>query len=44
MSSSPSPFGTGHSSLAYLAELDMHALKIDRALTRTIGTTRWRSV
>jgi sensor c-di-GMP phosphodiesterase-like protein len=31
-------FGTGFSSLAYLHELDVDAIKIDRAFTRTIGT------
>jgi len=31
-------FGTGFSSLAYLHELAVDAIKIDRAFTRTIGT------
>jgi sensor c-di-GMP phosphodiesterase-like protein len=31
-------FGTGFSSLAYLHELEVDAIKIDRAFTRTIGT------
>lgn len=31
-------FGTGFSSLAYLDQLAVHAIKIDRCFTRTIGT------
>jgi sensor c-di-GMP phosphodiesterase-like protein len=31
-------FGTGYSSLAYLSELDVDVLKVDRAFTQTIGT------
>lgn len=31
-------FGTGYSSLAYLGQLDVYALKIDRSFTETIGT------
>jgi sensor c-di-GMP phosphodiesterase-like protein len=32
-------FGTGYSSLAYLSELDVDVLKVDRAFTQTIGTS-----
>jgi sensor c-di-GMP phosphodiesterase-like protein len=31
-------FGTGFSSLAYLDQLAVHAIKVDRCFTRTIGT------
>lgn len=31
-------FGTGYSSLSYLDQLEVKAIKIDRAFTRTIGT------
>jgi sensor c-di-GMP phosphodiesterase-like protein len=31
-------FGTGFSSLSYLGQLDVNAIKIDRAFTRMIGT------
>ncbi len=31
-------FGTGFSSLAYLNQLDVHAIKVDKSFTRTIGT------
>jgi sensor c-di-GMP phosphodiesterase-like protein len=31
-------FGTGFSSLSYLDQLSVNAIKIDRAFTRTIGT------
>jgi sensor c-di-GMP phosphodiesterase-like protein len=31
-------FGTGYSSLAYLKDLDVDAIKIDKAFTQTIGT------
>lgn len=31
-------FGTGYSSLAYLKDLDVDAIKIDRAFTHSIGT------
>lgn len=31
-------FGTGYSSLAYLKDLSVDAIKIDKAFTRTIGT------
>jgi sensor c-di-GMP phosphodiesterase-like protein len=31
-------FGTGYSSLSYIGQLDVNAIKIDRAFTRMIGT------
>ncbi|WP_160113651.1 EAL domain-containing protein [Phyllobacterium salinisoli] len=31
-------FGTGYSSLAYLGQLNVNVLKMDRAFTRTVGT------
>jgi sensor c-di-GMP phosphodiesterase-like protein len=31
-------FGTGYSNLAYLHQLNVHAIKIDRAFTQTVGT------
>ena len=33
-------FGTGYSSLAYLGELHVDAIKIDKAFTRTVGKDR----
>jgi sensor c-di-GMP phosphodiesterase-like protein len=35
-------FGTGHSSLAYLNELDVDMLKIDRSFTMTVGTNSFK--